>query len=192
MGEKPSHPVATGPVTPAGAPDPGGPGRRGANPWGISPRPCPMVELRHELPGGSHHFDWLLGRDPAGESPLVSFRLERPLRELLEALSEGQTADAQQIQDHRPKYLTYEGPISADRGHVRRVASGTVHHVEVLDQRGGVVLQIIWHGPGGGQQRQRVALEPRRDGRWSVREFDASTTESDAEAGSQWPAAEGR
>lgn len=30
--------------------------------------------------------------------------------------------------DHRREYLTYEGPISGDRGHVRRVAAGRIEH----------------------------------------------------------------
>lgn len=31
---------------------------------------------------------------------------------------------AQRIADHRRAYLTYEGPISGDRGHVRQIESG--------------------------------------------------------------------
>jgi hypothetical protein len=29
------------------------------------------------------------------------------------------------LADHRPAYLDYEGPISGERGHVKRVAAGT-------------------------------------------------------------------
>lgn len=35
-----------------------------------------------------------------------------------------QELSLERIQDHRKKYLTYEGPISGDRGKVRRVESG--------------------------------------------------------------------
>jgi hypothetical protein len=31
------------------------------------------------------------------------------------------------LPDHRPTYLTFEGPVSNNRGQVRRVAFGTVH-----------------------------------------------------------------
>jgi hypothetical protein len=33
--------------------------------------------------------------------------------------------DVERIQDHRKAYLTYEGPVSGDRGRVRRVEEGT-------------------------------------------------------------------
>ncbi|MFI5378526.1 MAG: hypothetical protein ACHRHE_04455 [Tepidisphaerales bacterium] len=35
------------------------------------------------------------------------------------------SAPVNRLPDHRPEYLTYEGPISGNRGHVTRVASGT-------------------------------------------------------------------
>ncbi len=37
---------------------------------------------------------------------------------------------AKRIGDHRKAYLDYEGPISRDRGHVRRVDAGTVEFEE--------------------------------------------------------------
>jgi hypothetical protein len=85
-------------------------------------RSLPTVLLRHDLPDGSSHVDWLIGRDPAGQQPLIAFRLAVRLDEL----QAGQTVAVRQLEDHRPLYLTYEGPISGDRGHVRRLASGRV------------------------------------------------------------------
>ena len=35
------------------------------------------------------------------------------------------TVQVERLADHRAEYLTYEGPISGNRGQVRRVASGT-------------------------------------------------------------------
>lgn len=74
------------------------------------------VLLLHQLPDGSSHFDWLTETDPDG--PLLSFRLQdrpdRPTRSFR----------AQRLPDHRPAYLDYEGPVSGNRGEVRRIASG--------------------------------------------------------------------
>lgn len=47
---------------------------------------------------------------------------------------------ARPLPDHRIAYLDYEGPISGDRGEVRRVASGTFATLEWLDDR--VVLSL--------------------------------------------------
>ena len=40
-------------------------------------------------------------------------------------LPAGQAAHARKLPDHRTAYLTYEGPVSGGRGHVRRVGDGT-------------------------------------------------------------------
>jgi hypothetical protein len=82
----------------------------------------PTVLLRHDLPDGSHHIDWLIARDPAAEQRLHSFRLTcRP-----DEFGPGAEVRAERIFDHRPVYLTYEGPISGGRGTVRRLRAGRV------------------------------------------------------------------
>ncbi|MFI4916744.1 MAG: hypothetical protein ACIAS6_09605 [Phycisphaerales bacterium JB060] len=81
-----------------------------------SPKRYPTVLLRHDLPDGSGHFDWMLAVDDHG--PLVTFRLERDISEDLGAF------DGQRIADHRRRYLAYEGPITGNRGVVSRVAAG--------------------------------------------------------------------
>jgi hypothetical protein len=40
-------------------------------------------------------------------------------------LAPGNTVEAEELADHRLAYLSYEGPISGDRGTVTRVAAGT-------------------------------------------------------------------
>lgn len=89
------------------------------------------VLLRHELPDGSWHYDWMLELPPdtkghPGEPEdqdarrLMTFRLESrpdepgawPLR-------------GERLADHRVAYLTYEGEVSGGRGWVRRAARGT-------------------------------------------------------------------
>ena len=42
----------------------------------------PTVQLLHALPDGSSHVDWMLATDPDGVTPLVTFRLDRPVTEL--------------------------------------------------------------------------------------------------------------
>lgn len=76
------------------------------------------VLLRHTLPDGTEHYDWLT--QPAPEAPLVAFRvIERIDLPACVAFT------AQRIPDHRPVYLDYEGEVSGGRGHVTRVATGT-------------------------------------------------------------------
>ncbi|MCZ6834507.1 MAG: hypothetical protein O7G85_01920, partial [Planctomycetota bacterium] len=80
------------------------------------------MQLRHELPEGSWHIDWMLGQDRAGSAKLVTFRLPRPLVEL----SPGQSLEAIRLAEHRPAYLDYEGPISGNRGIVTQIAKGDI------------------------------------------------------------------
>lgn len=47
---------------------------------------------------------------------------------------------ARALPDHRLAYLDYEGPISGDRGHVRRVDRGTYEPIHWLPDRVDAVL----------------------------------------------------
>ncbi|MCK4873111.1 MAG: hypothetical protein KAS72_10330 [Phycisphaerales bacterium] len=78
------------------------------------------VVLRHDVPNGSFHFDWLIAMRAAEGAELRAFRLDTPAHRL----PPGKIIAAEQLPDHRAAYLRYEGPVSGDRGHVRRVASG--------------------------------------------------------------------
>lgn len=85
------------------------------------PGTYPTVLLRHSLPDGCQHFDWMLARDDFG--PLLTFRLA-------EDISLGRKRFiGPRLPDHRRRYLEYEGPVSGDRGRVDRVAAG---HCEIL------------------------------------------------------------
>lgn len=77
------------------------------------------VLLKHTLPDGASHFDWLLEdpSDPAG--PLISFRLDATL-----PWPPIGPFDALRIQPHRRAYLDYQGPVSGNRGLVTRLATG--------------------------------------------------------------------
>ena len=81
------------------------------------------VVLRHDLPDGSSHFDWLIARDDrergADERVLVAFRLAAsPADPNVSRLP------ATRMPDHRVLYLDYQGPVSGDRGTVTRVGEG--------------------------------------------------------------------
>ncbi|MFG0257788.1 MAG: hypothetical protein ACF8GE_07810, partial [Phycisphaerales bacterium JB043] len=89
-----------------------------------------MVLLKHTLPDGSWHYDWLLATagDESGRGALslLAFRVYVEV-----CLPSAAAFVALRLRDHRPDYLTYEGEIEGNRGHVARVASGRWR----LDQR---------------------------------------------------------
>lgn len=74
------------------------------------------VLLRHDLPDGSSHYDWMIER--AGNA-LITFRTSA-------RVDQGGVGgfEAERIDDHRGAYVTYEGPVSGGRGTVSRVATG--------------------------------------------------------------------
>ncbi|MEQ8770720.1 MAG: hypothetical protein RIB60_09455 [Phycisphaerales bacterium] len=78
------------------------------------------VLLRHDLPNGSHHFDWLIELPIWGEHRLLAWRLETPAPIEPDAPS----FRAEPIPLHRAHYLTFEGPLSGGRGRVTRIAAG--------------------------------------------------------------------
>ena len=50
---------------------------------------------------------------------------------------------ARKIQDHRKAYLDYEGPLSGDRGSVRRVDTGTCEILQRLPSQYVIQLQGV-------------------------------------------------
>ena len=77
------------------------------------------VLLRHELPDGSAHYDWMIQREGENPGELITFRV----RERIDGGGVG-AFSAERVGDHRGAYLEYEGPVSGGRGTVRRVATG--------------------------------------------------------------------
>lgn len=90
------------------------------------------VLLRHELPDGSWHYDWMLDPGTQPDAGLVSFRV------MVRVDDWAQGFDAQRLAAHRRAYLQYEGEVSDGRGRVERVAGGTCE-VEV----DGAVFQVV-------------------------------------------------
>jgi len=85
------------------------------------------VVLLHRCPDGSAHFDWLLRLLPEQERALLSLRTtQRP-----DQLTPGQCISAELLPPHRTIYLTYEGPLTGNRGEVERVAEGRI--LEISD-----------------------------------------------------------
>lgn len=80
------------------------------------PIPPRFVILHHQLAEGEH-WDLMLEHNGVlltwqlPQNPLFAGALPMPAR---------------RIADHRPIYLSYEGPISGDRGTVRRIAGGVL------------------------------------------------------------------
>lgn len=84
----------------------------------------------HHTGFGEPHFDLMF--ETALGSPLATWRAnEWPL---------GRAAHLTLLGDHRGDYLDYEGPVSGNRGVVRRVQSGT--HVILEDGPRRLVVEL--------------------------------------------------
>ncbi|MCW8140697.1 MAG: hypothetical protein KIT58_17495, partial [Planctomycetota bacterium] len=66
-----------------------------------------FVVQEHTVAPGDVHYDLMIEDGAA----LVTFQLPAP--------PAGEAVRGRRSFDHRPRYLDYEGPISAGRGHVR-------------------------------------------------------------------------
>ena len=118
-----------------------------------------FVILRHEGSGGYKpgvHFDLMF---ECGESLRTWATAELPQAE--------REIDAEQLADHRLAYLDYEGPISGDRGTVRRWDHGQFRVVSESAEEWIVVLagqelrgRLTLRQQAGGSSRWRCRFEP--------------------------------
>ena len=123
----------------------------------------PTVQLRHVLPDGSEHVDWMIAQDPAGADGLITFRLPRRIDDL----AEGETVIAEDIGLHRSAYLDYEGPVSGGRGEVTQLRRGDVVSWDREADRW--VLEVVWSGVASQVPiRQELRLERRSGRKWRV------------------------
>ena len=84
----------------------------------------------HHSGFGQPHFDLMFETSP--DSLLATWRSDRwPI---------DKDAQLHPAGDHRRAYLDYEGPVSGDRGVVRRIAAGT--HVVLEDAAAHLVVQL--------------------------------------------------
>lgn len=138
------------------------------------------VLLAHQLPDGASHVDWLIepaakpARDDANQRDLIAFRLA----DRLDVLPAKAQIPVTRLADHRRLYLAYEGPVSGDRGTVKRLAEGRVVSCgpQTADGSGGVEMTIRWRAMPPERRAdvvQRVLLLARQheghDSGWVVR-----------------------
>jgi hypothetical protein len=91
------------------------------------------VVLHHQLGESDHltrqtqsHFDWMFEHNDA----LWTWATDSH-----PGVDEVAELVANRLPDHRKHYLSYEGVVSGDRGHVTRVESGIFEIVESADDR---------------------------------------------------------
>jgi len=74
------------------------------------------VILEHTV-NGEKHFDLML--EVPGQEKLRTLQLQARLLKL------GATCEFVELEPHRRAYLEYEGEVSGNRGHVKRIERGT-------------------------------------------------------------------
>lgn len=98
--------------------------------------PMLFALLEHETADGVH---WDLLVEQPGASLLATWRLARNPLEHTGLIA------GERIADHRRLYLDYEGPVSGDRGTVRRLARGNVEWLPA--EQGGLGASPVSKGP---------------------------------------------
>lgn len=116
-----------------------------------------FVLLLHEMPpdhARATHFDLMIS---SGDALLTWSLAELPAK--------GTVITAEQLPNHRLTYLDYEGPVSNDRGNVRRVDGGEFVSIERTETRYEVDLRgeklcgrLVLEQDATEPQRWRVAL----------------------------------
>lgn len=97
------------------------------------------VILEHSPgPAGPRDLHWDLMLDWG--AALRTWALEAPLTALGGAPGGVRRINARRLDDHRRAYLDYEGPVSGDRGHVRRWDRGDFAAVHSNDSE--LVLEL--------------------------------------------------
>ena len=85
----------------------------------LPPLPEPGTRMRHVVLRPTlrwnPHFDLML--QPAPDAMLLTWCIT-------EYPETWPPENAQRLPDHRPAYMTYEGPVSNNRGEVKRIARG--------------------------------------------------------------------
>lgn len=108
--------------------------------------PPPVVILRHELPSGEWHYDWLIatagsaGARPGGEDvrDVAAWRVEQL------PWQAGGAFEAIRLPPHRRLYLRFEGDIGGGRGRVEAVWRGEGRIVTA--DSGSAEIEVILDG----------------------------------------------
>ena len=101
--------------------------------------PLQMVLLRHTLPDGDGHLDWLIAREAVGGT-LASLRLSHWPQ------SEGPDASVEITGDHDRTWLDRQGEVSGGRGEAIRIDQGALHTCRAVPS--GFELEVRWVGAG--------------------------------------------
>lgn len=126
------------------------------------------VLLRHTLPDGSSHHDWMLERGEqrrgGASGGLLTFRLPAGVNPLDSSLKQ---FGGERIGLHRREYLEYEGPVSGGRGVVARIDSGLCEVVDSPPDGMSITLYhsdlrsiLTWRGRLMAQGDAAAASEP--------------------------------
>lgn len=99
-----------------------------------------FVILEHRHPGAGRADHWDLMMECPTRQALITFEIPRHAM----AVTAGQDGGDEnpgcftghRLPDHRMAYLTYEGPVSNQRGHVTRVISGHFRLVRAVPANG--------------------------------------------------------
>ena len=106
--------------------------------------PSRFAVLHHVFPSNAKrasHWDLLLEKMGSESDSLITFEISNP------PVNWTMQTVVTRLPDHRPIYLTYQGPVSTDRGFVHRVMDGTIEWLEFTEDR--FVLRLIgkrWPG----------------------------------------------
>jgi hypothetical protein len=95
----------------------------------------------------------MFATDSDGKEPLMTFRIPRRLDEL----NAGESMEAESLGDHRPRYLHYEGPLSDNRGSVKRIATGQLRASH--NEAGESEYEIHWDSGTAQGRVQRILLQ---------------------------------
>lgn len=85
----------------------------------------PRYALLHHTGWEEDHYDWMM--EIPGEKGLRTWRIPCP--------PQREAVVGRRIQDHRKRYLDYEGEIAGGRGRVRRIRGGTFEWIELREER---------------------------------------------------------
>jgi hypothetical protein len=131
------------------------------------------VILRHDLPDGSSHFDWMF-QPPAGfphESSADGTRIPTFRCEIRLDLPGPNAAQViNRLADHREHYLAYQGPVSGDLGVVARMRDGIITGCQVFaaDDGSGWDFVIEWRNGDDDVETQVLRLICGANDQWMV------------------------
>lgn len=113
--------------------------------------PARQFVLLHHILSDGEHWDLMLD---LGDKLATWQLLENPIPSIRQGALGG--LPAHRIDDHRRAYLDLEGPVSGDRGHVKRVDQGVYTLIEQrlscwIVQLEGVLLTGAYRLPAGAE-----------------------------------------